>query len=1058
MVLYTKLSPPKARANLVKRTRLLSLVKKGMDRKVIFITAGAGYGKTTLLIQLLKEFKKRYIWYEIEYSDRDINIFLKYIITGIKRFYPDFGSRTENLLKTEHNSCKKIEMVIGTFINEIEESISEELYFILEDYHCIDKAKCINDAMKYLIDHQPYNLHIILTSRKKLPFSISNLLSKDELIEINTDSLRFNTEDIESLSDVLNIEISDNEVVELEEKTEGWITALKLFLSDRKPSKNVLLTKENVTTASNLFDYFEVQLFSSLSKDIKDFLILSSLVHPLTPSLCNRILQREDSTKVLESLYRNNLFISKYKDNSGKIYYKYHMLFREFLKEKAVELYNKSDLNDLYIHAGRIMEQLGDYRNAISHRLKAKDFKTVVKLIERTGEKIIEGGEINTLKNWIELIPENFIKESIRLNLFKAKLLSIEGDMKEAVEIYQKVATSSKAKSRDRAEALVNIGEIEKNQGNWGCAISTLKEAIELLKKGNSLLLAEAYYSIGGCYFYSGNFMEAERHFGLSLKVSKLLEDENHIASALYGHGVLYMNFGRFFDAIWYFKKALNKEVITNLNTVSIYNALGSLYTIIDEYEEAEKYLNLAMIESNRINSKVAIMTSLCNLGGLYVQKDNLEKALFLFSEASSLNDKVKDIAIDWIIYRGLSDIAFAKGDFPSALEYIEKDLEIAYRRKNRKAIADYSIQKGMIYIYMERFIEAEKILKDAIQTLEKIGVKLDLMSGYHFLSLLYFRCEKGDEFVKEYIEKTIEIAKENNYGPILKRIYTRNEPEICNYCIEHNIEREYIMNIMKEGSKESNKRYDFKVFLFGDLTIIDPLKKTKIIKKWRTKKTKSLFCYFISNRDKSFVRDRLMEIFWPRKLPKFAKRSLHTEISYINKKFSKKSGFDKIILYANECYYVNPEYKLWVDVEQFDALLRKARDHKSRGEIKEAIILLKEAEELYTGSFLINIYDRWCEDKKQFFSINYIKALSELSKHYFDLGEYFAALEYNQKIIKEDPFIEDPYINNMRCYIELHNKKAAKKEYHKLQDFLRKELGEEPSLKTQEIYKSLIR
>jgi len=200
------------------------------------------------------------------------------------------------------------------------------------------------------------------------------------------------------------------------------------------------------------------------------------------------------------------------------------------------------------------------------------------------------------------------------------------------------------------------------------------------------------------------------------------------------------------------------------------------------------------------------------------------------------------------------------------------------------------------------------------------------------------------------------------------------------------------------------------------------------------------------------------MEIFWPRKLPKFAKRSLHTEISYINKKFSKKSGFDKIILYANECYYVNPEYKLWVDVEQFDALLRKARDHKSRGEIKEAIILLKEAEELYTGSFLINIYDRWCEDKKQFFSINYIKALSELSKHYFDLGEYFAALEYNQKIIKEDPFIEDPYINNMRCYIELHNKKAAKKEYHKLQDFLRKELGEEPSLKTQEIYKSLIR
>ena len=165
LVLLSKLQPPQIKTHTLRRRRLIDHLSENLHKKLILLCAGAGYGKTTLLSQFISGKKIPCVYYHLERSDREPAVFFAYLIAGIRKVAPEFGYKVEKLRNFFNHPQHYLDIIVGTFINEMIEHIKDDFYIILEDYHSLHSAELIDRILAYLLDHLPAHLHFIITNQ-----------------------------------------------------------------------------------------------------------------------------------------------------------------------------------------------------------------------------------------------------------------------------------------------------------------------------------------------------------------------------------------------------------------------------------------------------------------------------------------------------------------------------------------------------------------------------------------------------------------------------------------------------------------------------------------------------------------------------------------------------------------------------------------------------------------------------------------------------------------------------------------------------------------------------
>ena len=98
----------------------------------------------------------------------------------------------------------------------------------LDDHHTIDSS-AVDDALAFLVERLPPQMHLVLTSRRDPGFPLSRLRAQGQMTEIRADDLRFTVEDANIfLQEVMGIELTPDQVSALESRTEGWIAGLQM--------------------------------------------------------------------------------------------------------------------------------------------------------------------------------------------------------------------------------------------------------------------------------------------------------------------------------------------------------------------------------------------------------------------------------------------------------------------------------------------------------------------------------------------------------------------------------------------------------------------------------------------------------------------------------------------------------------------------------------------------------------------------------------------------------------------------------------------------------------
>jgi LuxR family maltose regulon positive regulatory protein len=225
--LYIPPPPPKA----VPRPRLVERLNQGLYRKLVLISAPAGFGKTTLVSEWIASSGRQVAWLSLDEGDSEPVRFLTYLVAALRTIAPNMGEEVLSALQSPQPL--PVESILTALLNEINTlpgnpstGPGASFVLVLDDYHLID-ARPIDHALTFLIEHLPPHMHLVITTREDLALPIPRLRARGQLVELRTADLRFTPSEVaEFLDQVMSLNLSAEDVVALETRTEGWIAGL----------------------------------------------------------------------------------------------------------------------------------------------------------------------------------------------------------------------------------------------------------------------------------------------------------------------------------------------------------------------------------------------------------------------------------------------------------------------------------------------------------------------------------------------------------------------------------------------------------------------------------------------------------------------------------------------------------------------------------------------------------------------------------------------------------------------------------------------------------------
>src|ERR671910_2437096 len=188
-LVYTKLRPSQARPELVARLRLTARLEREAGRKLTLISAPAGFGKTTLLVEWLKGRQigdHSVAWVSLDEGDNDPVRFLSYLVAALRRTVGGgFGEGVLAALRSPEPP--RMEAVLGAFVNELDD-LPGEAGVVLDDYHVID-SEAVHRVVSFVLENLPPNVHLVISSRIDPPLHLSRLRARNQMTGLDAADL-----------------------------------------------------------------------------------------------------------------------------------------------------------------------------------------------------------------------------------------------------------------------------------------------------------------------------------------------------------------------------------------------------------------------------------------------------------------------------------------------------------------------------------------------------------------------------------------------------------------------------------------------------------------------------------------------------------------------------------------------------------------------------------------------------------------------------------------------------------------------------------------------------
>jgi LuxR family maltose regulon positive regulatory protein len=389
-LLTTKLYIPPARPGLVSRQRLIQRLNAGSSGLTL-VSAPAGFGKTTLVSEWVASCKRPVAWLSLDEGENDPTCFLTYLVAALQTVAPKIGEGILGILQALQSQPPPIESLLTTLLNELT-AVSDNFILVLDDYHVIE-TQSLNQAVTFLIEHLPPQLHLVIATREDPPFPLARLRVRGQLNELRATDLRFTpAEAAEFLNRVMGLNLPAEDIASLENRTEGWIAGLQLAAISMQGHQDAASFIKSFTGSHHfVLDYLLEEVLQKQSDSVQTFMLRTSILDRLCGPLCDAVVLDPSASgqETLKYLEHSNLFIVPLDEE--RRWYRYHHLFVDLLRQRLRQSTASSagdegrGTAELHKRASVWYEENGLDIEAFRHAAAANDVERAEHLIDGKG-------------------------------------------------------------------------------------------------------------------------------------------------------------------------------------------------------------------------------------------------------------------------------------------------------------------------------------------------------------------------------------------------------------------------------------------------------------------------------------------------------------------------------------------------------------------------------------------------------------------------------------------------------------------------------------------------
>lgn len=775
-IIPTKINLPHARADVILRPRVFRLLYEAWENAtpLTLISAPAGSGKSTLLLTWLNAGRIPAAWYSIEDGDDLLSRFIHYTLAALQTVNVNLGRSAEKIFDSKEKLEVQIEAVVSGLIKELQ-AVKDPMVLVFDDYHHIASQE-IHTFVGKLIEHTHPHLRVMITSRTTPPLPLTKWQVRRQIMDLRAEDLHFDLEEADTfIKHVMKFDLPQAELENLQKQTEGWVAGLQLAaLSLRKDKK---FSSFNIQgNQRNIADYLMTEVLDRLPFDLKIFLFKTSILKRLNASLCNMVLGRDDSQKMLEKIETENLFIVSL--DTTREWFRYHHLFTDFLLNNLNNELSISEIQTLHGTASHWFAKNGFLTEAIEHALNAKDYEYAAYLIGPQAEKWMRRGEISTILEILKKLPDSIVKQYSDLCIWYGWAYSIRGELRQA-EIWVSAAeeqvapklyeltegnTSSSIRIRNAYAQIFAIrAMIARQQNAYPLAVKLGEQALSSIPENNLELRAIVLAGMSSARIAAGELSQADEITNSTRDVAQQAQYPYITFSMLMNETVLALVRGQLSRIYEVSKEALRlceRESMAHLSFLP-HVRLGRVHYLWNQLEEAEIHIHKGIENPQFPEYALSVCNGTVNLALLQMAQGKPSQALETL-------EKVKDIARVYQVENAVERasglqamIHLSVGDVQSVARWVKVS---GWERFNPKQAHisfpddSFSVFCHYLIFYEKDWKRAQDILawrKDYSMAKNRIGISVDV----YLLSAMLNQIQNQNDLAMQNLNDAIKIA-----------------------------------------------------------------------------------------------------------------------------------------------------------------------------------------------------------------------------------------------------------------------------------------------------------
>ncbi len=556
---------PVCRGTIRRHEPLWEKLRQELDRGLVIVQAGTGYGKTAFLADFARQQAGSNMtpaaWLKLDRTHQDRTHLMKAILMAIQTVRPGAGTVTLDALSKSKEVHRRWDYFLGLCCSELRETDGGPAMLILDQYERVAASPAATGLLDRLASSLPKNLALVFSTRQPPGLtSISELRIRDGVSILAASDLRLTAGEVQELLRLCMGSSPSFEVIErVVARTGGWPAGVQLagaFIALKGERPLIAFAGSQ----PEFYDFLCEGILEATPLANRSGLLSTALVDTVSPALAQLLLQDGLGWKSFAEC--PSAYPGLVAENEAGIAFRHNPVFHGFLFRKIYDSFSREELRETHVKLAEFYRIDMSWDSALYHLLQAEEYQRASEMVAMLADSEISANSVETVARWLDAFPEEQRRSRPWLLLYGGVVHRMDRDWDKALELYNQASDIFRKQNEHNglARTLWYASQVLAYRRNQRLATLFASEALTYLDASESRSRAWILHSMGNSFFDLGQAEDSLKCHKEALDLLASAEDTQGQLMGCQSIAWTLHRLGRLKEAQGYYVRALELQ------------------------------------------------------------------------------------------------------------------------------------------------------------------------------------------------------------------------------------------------------------------------------------------------------------------------------------------------------------------------------------------------------------------------------------------------------------------------------------------------------------------